>query len=639
MLKVEDRANFQNCKCRLTDLTNGDAEMNERIQILRQTVSRVTQILVGSNIKVTQEGIQPFVKASLVSGKPVLINLPYLPETASDALCNAVQGFLDHEVAHCLFSDFQVLGKAEKMGCKTITNLIEDYRVEKKMGEQFRGSVSNLNETGGFYLDEYVKPKLALALENKDRNTIAGILMVPLIRAMGGQRVFQDFMADKMELVSDVYNLIEDLKSDLNEVNNCDDVVKLANEITTRLKAKDKNEDSNEKENAGDEESESSGNGESENRDGAVKPDDNSGDTRDNEGGVSSPTEGKAEGEEKDGKELKREYLDESSSPWGAIDRENANGTDKDIASVLKRQVTDSVKNSEYSVFTTDYDRTEPLHIGSGYIDSMLAEVESETNHMVAPLQKDLERAITARTRSTWSPGHTSGKIHSANLSRVATGDDRVFRRRYDSTSKDVAVELLIDCSGSMDGRNIRTAVHTAYVLASTLERIGIKTEVLSFTTGVFTGDVFARMQQAEFEVGKYSRTDPIMMPIIKSFNERMTADVKKRFAWLPYSRILRNNVDGESLEVAAYRVMARREEKKIIIVLSDGNPTGGKGPDLRAHLSKTVTDIENRGIVVFGIGINTDVVDRFYRNFVVIRSVDELPTTVMVAMKKMLIN
>ena len=80
--------------------------MNERIAIMRQAIATVTQTLSGADVQVTQSGIEAWVRND-ASGKPVQVNLPYLPDNADDALIDAIQGFLDHEVAHILFTDFK----------------------------------------------------------------------------------------------------------------------------------------------------------------------------------------------------------------------------------------------------------------------------------------------------------------------------------------------------------------------------------------------------------------------------------------------------------------------------------------------------------------------------------------------------
>lgn len=97
---------------------------------------------------------------------------------------------------------------------------------------------------------------------------------------------------------------------------------------------------------------------------------------------------------------------------------------------------------------------------------------------MVGPLQKDLQRAISARSASVYTGGHKSGRLHGASLSRILTGRDDVFRQKQVNKTKDVAVSLLVDASGSMSSYDkITIAGYTAYALASVLDNLGIPSE------------------------------------------------------------------------------------------------------------------------------------------------------------------
>lgn len=632
--------------------------MNNRIQMLREVISRVTKILVGKQILVTQEGVQPFVKADPITGRPKRVNLPYLADDASDELCAAVQGFLDHEVGHCLFTDFGEVRKAVALNCKTMLNIVEDFRVERMMGERFRGCVSNLNVTGNFFLKRHVTPDYQKAKHAGDSNTTAAILMVPLIRAMGGQRVYKDYMADKMSDVAQIYDKIKDLEPALEAARSTKEALALAIEITNCLKLPDDDGrgDGDESESSSGGSSKSNKKGESQPKksgqskgQGEGDPDQGESDEPDESDNVPQPEspsgtpspKGESNGEKTIGELMSKAQIvsTESSPIWEAIDKENANGTDKELAKIIAQSATNSMRSASYKVFSRDYDRVEPLHVGRGYDDSMWRSIRDSAEHMVAPLQKDLERAISARTRTSWSPGHASGRLHSASLARVPAGSENVFRRRHETTSKDVAVTLLVDCSGSMGGGKIHTATQAAYVLSATLERIGIKHEVLAFTTGILPEAAKNLLNAAEHEIGHYSRSEPLVIPIIKGFEERINHDVRTRFGWLPNSKILRNNVDGECLEIAAYRLLARREEGKVLMVLSDGNPAGGNGEDLRRHLVATVKQIEKSGVSVFGIGIQSNAVESFYPKRAVIQKVSDLPTVVMTALKSLLIK
>lgn len=695
---------------------------NDRVFILRESVVKITQLLSGKGIKVTQQGVQAFVRADHL-GVPVMVNLPYLPDNATEDLINAIQGFLDHEVAHILFTNFPLMGIANKKGKQIgfMLNALEDPRIEKEMAKRFSGSAYNLANTGKFYLDKFVTPRIEEKARAGDANGVIEALIVPMIRAMSGQQVFKEFMAidDKWKTVAPVYERIKDLQPQIEGATCTEDCLKLAEEIGKRLtddgegeggsekgesksssksssggstgkaKSKEKSEGAPKKEEkksggkppkAEEEEKE-----EDEAAGGAGKPgdkdeeekkdedekapaedkkdeDEKKEDPADQSAGEPEPEPDPADGEDKieaaeeendDDGEIgegadptdptpgeEESELEDSAPIWNALDKDGANGYDEAMSRVISEQSLASAVNATYLPFSKDYDVVEKLPIGTGYEARMTKSMADKVDHMVAPLQKDLERAISARSLATRSHGHKSGRLHSANLSRLAVGDSRVFSRKHESNSKDVAIELVVDCSGSMGGSKIHTACQAAYALSSVLERLNIKNEVIGFTTKDIGGAQKEMYEQQSKTGVRFSRAEGIYMPILKGYDERLTANVKERFGWLPHTNILRSNVDGESVENAARRLMARREESKILIVLSDGFPAAaGSRGDLERHLKEVVRNVSAAGVKVVGIGIESDAVKTFYPKNIVLHSVEELPAAVIKELRHLLMN
>ncbi len=151
--------------------------INQNVHVMREVVEKLTQMLAQRGIKVTQIGMRAYVQHDL-NGKPVRVNLPYIPDDATEDLLLAVQGFLDHEVGHLLFSDFKVLSEAAKLSrdkkqpefkaLHNVLNIVEDTFVERKMREKFPGSDFNLNAVSDFYLKKFIEPKLACRKSPKD---------------------------------------------------------------------------------------------------------------------------------------------------------------------------------------------------------------------------------------------------------------------------------------------------------------------------------------------------------------------------------------------------------------------------------------------------------------------------------------
>ena len=150
-----------------------------------------------------------------------------------------------------------------------------------------------------------------------------------------------------------------------------------------------------------------------------------------------------------------------------------------------------------------------------------------------------------------------------------------------------------------------------------------------------------AEIHAEQSKLGRnFSRIEGIYMPILKTFDERMNTQVRDRFGWLPNAGFLRNNIDGESIEIAARRLLARREEGKIMIVLSDGYPAcAGDRGDQNAKLKEVVREVSSTGMKVVGIGIESDAVRSFYPKNLVLRDVADLPTTVIKELRHLLIG
>lgn len=698
--------------------------MSNRVIIMREATIRIVKMLAEKEVKVTQRGAKAFVEYSH-TGRPIRVNIPYMPDDASDELLDAIQGFMDHEVAHILFTDYRALIEANKKGVARLHNIIEDSFIERRMAEHFAGSGLNLRNVGGFFLKTYTDVEMAKNPENAE-----GLLFVPAVRAWAGQTVFIDYMADKWHMLEKVTAALGDT---VKEVPNCKtsmDCLALSIKFRDLLDAaKPKGPKPEPKPEEGDDEEPPMG---SSGMGSGCKPDDDDDDDLEPDDpdfsgeGEDEHPEGEdehPEGEEKTGEVVEDDASEESKDGEGEEDEEDElkiaeesseetpkdEGADSDdvpemsevdhgaaankgekgekgeegdgeadaasgaassgedesedegpslleemekkmgekdyddaVAEALTSMSVEGAKAADYMIYTTELDVIEPMPVGSGrgyWTDAHLKTMTDTVDHMVGPLQKDLERAIAARSAATWSSGHRSGRLHPSALARLtAFKDDRVFRRKHINESKDVAVSLLVDCSGSMGGSRIRTAAYAAYGLSSVLDRMMISNEVLGFTT---EGGLPAEMKAEEARLGiRYARREALYIPIIKSFGERLTSENKKRFAALPSVNWLCENVDGESVQIAASRLAQRREKRKILIVLSDGQPAcPGDFKQLVAHLKKSVRDVEKSGIDVIGIGIESDAPRLFYSKHVVLNDVSELPTTVIGELKKFLMK
>lgn len=633
--------------------------MNDRIAILRQAITAVTQSLSNTDVQVTQAGLEAYVRAD-ETGKPVQVNLPYVPDNADESLIDAIQGFLDHEVAHILFSDFTATSKIRDKHLHTIVNVLEDARIEKEMANKYRGCGINLRNTGEFFLENLIQPDFENLVEKgASQEEFIGQLISPLLRGMSGQEQHKEYMKDKLIHVQDFYDKIADLEPKMQTLSSTADVINMAKTIIERIKDEtppepENNDDSDNQNNGGSDsgEGESSsptgGKGESEGEsegedEGSSAGGDESGDEegKDKGKGEGEGGEGEGKGEKGKGGEPDLESEVSNVNPVSAldeIDKNKANNFDSALSRKMGEQAALAAKGARYLVYSQDNDKIEMLPVGSEFRPEMVKRMTEKVDSMVGPMAKDLERAMIARSKAVWESGLRKGKLNASALSRLRTGDDRVFRQRHESTTNDVAVSLVVDASGSMYGSKIHTAAMSAYALSSVLDRLKIAHEVICFTTGGSPDYDKIREQEKKYGV-EYSRYESLYMPIVKGFQERIMTETKKRFAWLPNASFLANNVDGECIDIAYNRLRQRKEKGKIMIVLSDGCPYARGDSSVQSrHLKDTVQKIEKSGTKIIGIGIQSTAVETYYTKNIVVNEVEELPKGVIRELRAMLL-
>lgn len=690
--------------------------MPSRIAIVRDSVIRIVKMLTEKKVQVTQRGSSAYVTYN-TDGTPKVVNIPHIPDDAGEDLLIATQGFLDHEVAHVMFTDYAAVKLANEEGYASLHNIIEDSFIERKMGATFPGSAYNLHEMGHYFLKHYTDTRLATLKPGSPG--IEGVLIVPAIRAWAGQVVFKDYMdAGKWEMIDKIVKRLAPLIPRVAAVSNSMEAAQLAKEMKKLLEIPDeemksaapppraarggkgkerkagerppsrpKRRDDEEGEEpaspggsvgAGDDDHEpgepggaaGEAEGEGEGTAGgtapvehaeepvSIDPEDEEDDSDDDglSGGVSDDeedeeddlsedeeaTEATGGGSGSGGSESGGGGPSKASSDdlYKGIEKEIAKDFDEELSKMITKSATKSMEKEPYKIYSTDFDLIEPLRVNeASYKMEYLKEMTDAVDHMVGPLQKDFERAIAAKSATTWSAGHRSGRLHAAGLSRLRTGDDRIFRRKHINNGKDVAVSLLVDCSGSMScGGKIKAATYAAYALAAVLDRMNISNEVLGFTTkGRMPREMFAEEKRHSF---RYARTQPLYIPILKGFNERLNFETKKRFSVLPEAGWLNENVDGESVAIAARRLASRKEKRKVLFVFSDGSPAcPGDWKQLNAHLLDTVKQVEASGIEIMGIGIADNSAAKFYKRHVLLTEISDLPTTVIGQIKKILMQ
>lgn len=255
----------------------------------------------------------------------------------------------------------------------------------------------------------------------------------------------------------------------------------------------------------------------------------------------------------------------------------------------------------------------------------------------IARLANRLQRKLLAQQQRSWQFDLDDGLLDTARLARVVSnpGTSLSFKRERDTDFRDTVVTLLLDNSGSMRGRPITIAALSADILARTLERCGVKVEILGFTTRAWKG---GRVREAWVQGGKPinpGRLNELRHIIYKSADAPWRR-ARRALGLMLREGVLKENIDGEALVWAHERLMARPEQRRILMVISDGAPVDdatlsvNSGTYLETHLRHVIEWIETRSTVeLVAIGIGHDVT-RYYKRAVTIVDAEQLGGTMM---------
>lgn len=306
------------------------------------------------------------------------------------------------------------------------------------------------------------------------------------------------------------------------------------------------------------------------------------------------------------------------------------------------RPQTDIPNDLDYRAFTERFDEeieapelcdAEELDRLRAYLDSQLTGLQG----VVTRLANRLQRRLMAQQNRSWDFDQEEGVLDAARLSRVVVspGTALSYKVERDVDFKDTIVTLLIDNSGSMRGRPISIAAISADILARTLERCGVKTEILGFTTRAWKGGQSREAWLADGKPHNPGRLNDLRHIVYKQADEPWRR-ARRNLGLMMREGLLKENIDGEALLWAHSRLIYRPEERRILMVISDGAPVDdstlsvNSAGYLEAHLRGVIDWIENISpIQLVAIGIGHDVT-RYYRRAVTIMDVEQLGGTIM---------
>ncbi|HEV2748622.1 MAG TPA: cobaltochelatase subunit CobT [Allosphingosinicella sp.] len=304
------------------------------------------------------------------------------------------------------------------------------------------------------------------------------------------------------------------------------------------------------------------------------------------------------------------------------------------------RTLADLPPQFDYKIFTGRFDEVveaaelcDPEELGRlrSYLDQQLVHLQSA----VTKLANRLQRRLMAQQSRSWEFDQEEGLLDSARLARVVVNPAHSlsYKVEKDTDFRDTVVSLLIDNSGSMRGRPISIAAISADILARTLERCGVKAEILGFTTRAWKGGQARERWLAEGRPAHPGRLNDLRHIVYKKADEPWRR-ARKNLGLMMREGLLKENIDGEALLWAHNRLIGRPEERRILMVISDGAPVDdstlsvNSGTYLERHLRQVIGWIEARSSVeLVAIGIGHDVT-RYYTRAVTIMDAEQLGGT-----------
>ena len=343
--------------------------------------------------------------------------------------------------------------------------------------------------------------------------------------------------------------------------------------------------------------------------------------------------------------EMRAEQVDEAGDPDTSpqemeLGEDELSGGDDATESALNasaRRNWDLSPETDYKAFTTRFDEVvepgdlcdeEELTRLRAYLDQQMGGL----HNVVTRLANRLQRRLMAQQARSWEFDQEEGLLDAARLARVVVNpmQSLSYKVERDTEFRDTVVSVLIDNSGSMRGRPIAIAAICADILTRTLERVGVSSEVLGFTTRAWKGGQSRELWLADGRPPAPGRLNDLRHIVYKRADEPYR-HAKRSLGLMMREGLLKENIDGEALLWAHNRLIARPEERRILMVISDGAPvddstaSANGGVYLERHLRQVIDWIERRSTVeLVAIGIGHDVT-RYYDRAVTIMDAEQL--------------
>ncbi|GAA5096140.1 cobaltochelatase subunit CobT [Bartonella acomydis] len=323
---------------------------------------------------------------------------------------------------------------------------------------------------------------------------------------------------------------------------------------------------------------------------------------------------------------------EQESSPW------HKKSSQSKYLSTVSEQMQ---KLTDYKVFTRQFDEILEAtdFCSASELDHLRRYLDKQINHLqniVGRLANRLQRRLMAQQNRNWNFDLEEGYLDTARLSRLIIDPMQPLSFKMESNTqfRDTVVSLLIDNSGSMRGRPITVAASCADILAQTLERCGVKVEILGFTTKTWKGGKSREEWLKQNKPTHPGRLNDLCHIIYKSADTPWRR-ARRNLGLMMQEGLLKENIDGEALIWAYQRLLSRREQRRILLVISDGAPVDdstlsvNSSNYLEKHLRAVIQEIQTHSpIELIAIGIGHDVT-RYYQHAVTIMNVEELANAI----------
>lgn len=590
------------------------------------------------------------------------------------------QGFANQEALHCLCTDVPFfenekrrLANEEKPLTSAYVDIIEDLRIEQAGQKLYPGMPSQLGATADYtarrILDDHISKNpeiiddlktigpIALGWRGRQRMGNSTPAIDEAMQKMSKENISQldkwFDLVNKLETGAERPGVFDREKSKKATKKALELAYKFSEETMLPPESsdgrgeggnKDKKEDKKGKEKGEKENGEAGDNGNSESQEnGEASGGDENG--------------GEGENESEDGKEEEKKSVAKMPGGHGASQQKEPIPLDPDTKGMLKellREGDDKNKSNVTRPLTTCLDLVATRQSKSRHIQNVLnggdgtrlyASINKKIAGKLAVMKRKFERALLISQQVDYVSGQRSGKLDVRRKGvQIMSGQENVYRSKTEGKDIDTAVTILVDASGSMGGTKMHLAATVCAALAECLNQTPVKLEILCFDTSLCSDafpkdilDAYSAIYNGR-GTNDFHRVDSITTWVVKDFKDTLRESrISIGNMW---NFGFNSNADGDSILEAAKRLMKVRTKKRIMLVLSDGQPAYScLFGDQFDHTKNCVEKVAKQGIHIVGIGIMSDAVAKYYPNHTVVRDINDLDKTVMDKLAKMILG